>query len=125
MDEASPPVIETLLSYDYPGNVRELRNIIERAVILAAGSAITPDHIVLEMRELDNDPYATREQRLEQSLHSEIEQRMLVRRRDSVDEAAVLHALRQHNGHRKAAAHMLGISERTLYRLMKKLRAPR
>ena len=35
----APNVLETLLSYDYPGNVRELRNIIERAVILEIGRA--------------------------------------------------------------------------------------
>ncbi|MEJ2392868.1 MAG: sigma-54 dependent transcriptional regulator, partial [Gammaproteobacteria bacterium] len=118
----APQVIETLLSYDYPGNVRELRNIIERAVILAAGTAITPDHIVLELHDQLDTPYAAREQRLEDSLEHELQQRRLVSRRDSVDEESVLQALRQHNGHRKAAAQMLGISERTLYRLMKKLR---
>jgi len=118
----APPVIETLLGYDYPGNVRELRNIIERAVILAAGAAITPDHIVLELRDQIDARYVEREQRLEDSLHRELQQRMLVRRRDSVDEAGVLQALRQHNGNRKAAAQALGISERTLYRYVKKLR---
>ena len=115
-------MIETLLSYDYPGNVRELRNIIERAVILAAGSAIAPDHIVLETHDQSDAGYAAREQRLEDSLQQELLSRRLVSRRNSVDEVSVLQALRQHNGHRKAAAQMLGISERTLYRHMKKLR---
>jgi two-component system response regulator AtoC len=36
-----------LAAYDYPGNVRELKNLVERAVILAAGEAITPENIVL------------------------------------------------------------------------------
>jgi two-component system response regulator AtoC len=121
----APQVIETLLSYDYPGNVRELRNIIERAVILAAGAAITSDHIVLELRNQIDEMYAAREQLLDNSLHDELQQRMLVRRREDVDEQSVMHALRQHNGHRKAAAKMLGISERTLYRHMKKLRDDR
>jgi two-component system response regulator AtoC len=118
----APQVIETLLGYDYPGNVRELRNIIERAVILAAGTAITPDHIVLELREQVDAMYAVREQLLDDTLHRELEQRMLVRRRTQVDDESVLQALRQHNGHRKAAAAMLGISERTLYRHMQKMR---
>jgi len=118
----SPQVIETLLSYDYPGNVRELRNIIERAVILAAGTAITPDHIVLELREQVDAMHAAREERLEVSLHSELDQRMLVRRREQIDEGEMLKALREHNGHRRSAAEKLGVSERTLYRHMKKLR---
>ncbi|MBI1424785.1 MAG: PAS domain-containing protein [Gammaproteobacteria bacterium] len=118
----APQVIETLLSYDYPGNVRELRNIMERAVILAAGAAITSDHLVFEVQDGSNDSYAAREQLLDDKLHQEMNQRMLKRRRSEVDEAIVLQALRQHNGHRKAAAQMLGISERTLYRYMNKLR---
>jgi DNA-binding NtrC family response regulator len=42
------PETERLLSgYDYPGNVRELRNVVERAVILSTGEVIDPGHIVL------------------------------------------------------------------------------
>ncbi|MEJ2452382.1 MAG: sigma 54-interacting transcriptional regulator [Gammaproteobacteria bacterium] len=118
----APQVIETLLSYDYPGNVRELRNIIERAVILAAGSAIMPDHIVLEMREQTDSPYDEREAQLDAGLQREIDQRMLVRRREQIDSDEILRVLREHHGHRKAAAEALGISERTLYRHMKRLR---
>ena len=118
----APQVNETLLSYAYPGNVRELRNIIERAVILAAGTAITPDHIVLELQDDSDTVHAVREQLLDDSLHGELEQRMLLHRRDHLDDESVLQALRQHNGHRKAAARMLGVSERTLYRHVKKLR---
>ncbi|HED35308.1 MAG TPA: sigma-54-dependent Fis family transcriptional regulator, partial [Gammaproteobacteria bacterium] len=44
----SPEVIEKLLSYDYPGNIRELKNIIERALILSAGSPIMSDFLVFE-----------------------------------------------------------------------------
>jgi DNA-binding NtrC family response regulator len=36
-----------LRAYDYPGNVRELKNLVERAVILSAGDEIAPEHIVL------------------------------------------------------------------------------
>lgn len=118
----APQVIETLLRYDYPGNVRELRNIIERAVILAAGTAITPDHIVLEMRDHVETSSPAREHYMEDGQQRKISSHRLIRRRDSVDEESVLQALREHNGHRKAAAQMLGISERTLYRHMKKLR---
>jgi len=118
----APQVIETLLSYDYPGNVRELRNVLERAIILAAGTVLTPDHIVLEPHETSEAEYTERELRLEHSLHDEIQHRTLVHRRDSLDEEAVMHALRKHGGHRKAAAQMLGVSERTLYRYMQKLR---
>jgi transcriptional regulator with PAS, ATPase and Fis domain len=41
-----------LLSYQYPGNVRELENIIERAVTLANGHAIEPSHLPLDLQQL-------------------------------------------------------------------------
>jgi DNA-binding NtrC family response regulator len=40
----SPAALQTLLSYDFPGNIRELRNLIERACILSAGEEITPEN---------------------------------------------------------------------------------
>ena len=40
----SPTALQTLLSYDFPGNIRELRNLIERACILSAGEEITPEN---------------------------------------------------------------------------------
>ncbi len=39
---------DALLAHDYPGNVRELRNLIERAVIYAAGEALQPEHLVFD-----------------------------------------------------------------------------
>ena len=43
----APETERLLLAYDYPGNVRELRNVIERAVILSTKDVIEPDSIVL------------------------------------------------------------------------------
>lgn len=118
----APSVIETLLGYDYPGNVRELRNIIERAVILAADNAITPDHIVLEMREQIDLQSVQQEAKREINVQHDSDQHILVRRREQIDSGVMMQALREHQGHRKTAAEALGISERTLYRHMKKLR---
>ena len=47
----SPAVIELLLNYEYPGNVRELQNLIERAVLLCeAGGSILPEHLPLSLK---------------------------------------------------------------------------
>jgi len=43
----SDPVLGLLSSYDYPGNVRELKNLIEQALIRSAGHVILPEHIVI------------------------------------------------------------------------------
>jgi transcriptional regulator with PAS, ATPase and Fis domain len=49
----SPPPIseeamQVMLAYSWPGNIRELRNVVERAVLLSDGNPITPDHLPLE-----------------------------------------------------------------------------
>ena len=44
----SAAALELLAARDYPGNIRELRNTIERATILADGNVITPSHLVAD-----------------------------------------------------------------------------
>ncbi len=52
-----PQAKEVLLAYSYPGNVRELENIIERAVALAEGSSLHLDDLPLDLREYSVTPY--------------------------------------------------------------------
>ncbi|MDH5483915.1 MAG: sigma-54-dependent Fis family transcriptional regulator [Gammaproteobacteria bacterium] len=107
----SPDVIERLLSYDYPGNVRELRNIIERAVILAAGSPIQPDFIVFENE--PNNPSIGR-------AHThEIDTAFYSTQTSRLTTQQVIDAIKQCGGHRSKAARLLGVSERTIYRHLK------
>ncbi len=117
----APEVIETLMAYDYPGNVRELRNIIERAAILAYGEDIMrPDHVVFEgprrdaggRGDGDGEPMAV-----------SMGRRLLQRRNGRLTDDEVLRALAQCDGHRARAAQRLGVSERTLYRYVERLRA--
>ncbi len=112
----APDVIERLMGYDYPGNVRELRNILERAVILAAGDALTPEHVVIEQSG-----------QMPQSITPEApgaveSERLLNRRNSELDTSTVMQALQQTAGHRRKAAAMLGVSERTLYRYVQRLK---
>ncbi|HCK82813.1 MAG TPA: sigma-54 dependent transcriptional regulator [Candidatus Competibacter sp.] len=104
----STAAMKQLVAYDWPGNVRELRNIIERAIILSGGShEIRPEHLAFGTSEsmapagtslsFDHDP----------SLE-EIEQHYLEK------------MLEKHSGHRAYVAKVLGISERNLYRLIRK-----
>ncbi len=91
-----------LQAYDYPGNIRELRNIIERAMLMADGDTLLPEHLPPELA--GTDAYAGTPG-VDAIVPLEIaEQRYLQ------------WALARHGGDRKSLARQLGISERTLYR---------
>ena len=111
----STEVIEALMAYDYPGNVRELRNIMERANILACDETLRPVHLVFEDR-LQADVEPVDSEAPPPVGHT------LVTRRGRLNAERIMSALKQCNGHRASAARMLGVSERTLYRHMQKLR---
>jgi two-component system response regulator HydG len=103
----SSEATDWLRRYPYPGNVRELRNILERACLLCDGDEIHLQHLPLELapaRSLpissDGPPPATRDFPDSNSLSFE-------------------EAVRNFKGSRKALAAYLGLSERTLYRRLK------
>jgi transcriptional regulator with PAS, ATPase and Fis domain len=52
--EIQPSAMELLLGYDWPGNLRELRNVLERAAILARGASIGPEHLPQELVHRDS-----------------------------------------------------------------------
>ncbi len=108
----SSEVIDKLLKHDFPGNIRELRNTIERAVILACDDSLTPTHIVLE----DGNIFSNGQEKARQAIEH------LIQRRGRLTEQMVLDALTQCDGHRARAAQLLHVSERTLYRHIKRLK---
>jgi DNA-binding NtrC family response regulator len=99
-----------MLRYDYPGNVRELENIVQRAVILARGDLITLDDLPATVRGMKEEsrspaPPSTRD------LRGTLER---------LEKEIVLEALRVNGGNQSQAARDLGLSERNLrYRLQK------
>jgi len=97
--------LDTLLAYDFPGNIRELENIIERAVILCRKEIITPDDLPLNL-EVKHFEVSAQETRLPQII-------------ESVERQKIEEALRHHKTQRKAAK-ALGITERMLgYKIRK------
>ena len=98
-------VMDQLVAYDFPGNVRELENMVEQAVALASGGVITVDDILPQTPKKQAHPSG-------QTLA------------DIVDEAerqAVIAALRAADGSRERAAVALDISPTTLWRKMTRL----
>jgi DNA-binding NtrC family response regulator len=96
---------QALLAYDFPGNVRELRNVLERASLLCDGEEIGLEHLRLEA----GPPRVPSPVAADPAGHelAAAERRTLAR------------AVAEHHGSRRALAERLGISERTLYRKLK------
>ncbi|MHB9097852.1 MAG: sigma-54-dependent transcriptional regulator [Syntrophales bacterium] len=95
-----PEVHAAFADYDWPGNIRELQNVIERAVILSSGRITLSDLPELIRRPVKQPPVA-----MDGNLRD-------------LEREAILEALAQCDGNRRLAAGRLGISKRTLqYRL--------
>ncbi|GIU81743.1 MAG: sigma-54-dependent Fis family transcriptional regulator [Acidobacteria bacterium] len=114
--EVSPEAMEALKSYDWLGNVRQLRNCLERAVLLC-------DHGVITLKELPPEvvnrtqptPYQIYEPQKEISLDSQPSTLAL----RELEKRQILNALERTGWHRGKTAKLLGISPSTLYRRLK------
>lgn len=98
-------VVARLMAHDFPGNVRELENIVEQAFVLCRGGLIEVRHLPPEFREA-----AT-------GAGNGIGERNL----RAMERHIIAETLRCHNGNRKLAAAELGIDVATLYRKIKAL----
>ena len=116
----SPEVIETLLTWNYPGNVRELRNVVERAAILACDGALRPEHVVFDEPQRAGAGPGAGVSGSSTPGGARPPSPALRRPCARLSEETVAHALRQCQGHRGRAAAMLGVSERTLYRRLRR-----
>jgi two-component system, NtrC family, response regulator HydG len=97
-------VLEALLSYEFPGNIRELENMIEQAVALSGGGVIEVEDVIPDPAK---QPASTG--------------RALADVVDGAEREAIEAALRECDGNRERAAELLGISPTTLWRKMTRL----
>jgi PAS domain S-box-containing protein len=99
----APEAMALLMAHDYPGNIRELENIIEHAFVICADGPIKPaclpDSIGSRQPSLVENP--------NQGMNSAVR---------SAETLAILEALRRNNGNRLAAARELGMHKSTLFR---------
>ena len=104
MSGLSPEAFTRIMNYDFPGNVRELQNILEHAFVLCDSNTIQSHHL---------PPYLSQEP---------VEDVVSVKgnlKIKSVEKALISKALQIHQGNRELAANELGINPSTLYRKIK------
>jgi DNA-binding NtrC family response regulator len=99
----STEVMARLMEHDFPGNVRELENIIEQAFVLCQGVTIELNHLPPELRGA-------------QMVNPDSLTRMGLK---SMEQLMITEALERNDGNRKRAAQDLGIDPSTLYRKIK------
>jgi DNA-binding NtrC family response regulator len=102
----TPELIAQLQRYDWPGNIRELQNIIERLVILSDGAMLDVTHLPKEILNGDAPP-ANGTARVEDLTLEEVERRHII------------DTLERYEGQKSIAAEKLGISTTTLWRKLK------
>ncbi len=103
----TPEARRVLVAYPWPGNVRQLKNVIENMVVLAAGDRLTVDDIPAEIH---TPPNGAADQQFSSLAGISLE---------DAEKELIRNTLKMVSGNREQAANILGIGERTLYRKIK------
>ncbi len=109
--ELSPEAWKALYNYSWPGNIRELENVIERAVVLNSGGVISPEdlpeYLIDREEELDVDRFIPLDAPLQKTL-------------EQIEEKLIIRALKRCNNVQSHAAEMIGITKSLFQHKMKK-----
>jgi DNA-binding NtrC family response regulator len=104
VDSISDEVVSIFMSYDFPGNVRELEHIIERAVILADGKTIKPKHLPGRFQKAPPSPVAAGKKFIPLA---------------EMEKQYILEVLAATGGNKSKTVELLGISRAALWRKLK------
>ncbi len=111
----SKEALKLFLNYDYPGNVRELKNIVEKIVILEEGDYILPQHLPAELTR----EYSSAEKSANYRSFTRIFEQGLTSYVENLEKEAIMEALKQCDGNKSDAAKLLKIDRSTLRYKMK------
>jgi DNA-binding NtrC family response regulator len=104
--------LSMLIGHDWKGNVRELENTVERAVLIGAGETLLPEHLILEPSRIPGNP----QDRLAVPVGTTVRE---------MERALIVKTLREVHDNRTRAAEILGISIRTLRNKLREYRTER
>jgi PAS domain S-box-containing protein len=103
IERVDPAVFDMLMRHDFPGNIRELENVMQHAFVLCRGTVIGLAHLPGELASGES-----------------FEQRSVPLTLKSVEKHTIENALRDNAGNRSATARQLGIDPSSLYRKMRR-----
>lgn len=104
---------ELLMDYSYPGNVRELRSIMERALTMSQGNTILPKHLLDEIRYHNAGFLAS----VDKNVLKEISRKTL----REIELQRIKQTVKECNGNISRTAQILGVSRNTVYRKLRQL----
>jgi two-component system response regulator PilR (NtrC family) len=110
--QLSAAALEELRNYDFPGNIRELENILERATALSSSKEVAPEDLRLRLGAAEEAPAGARAGTRDVPLPDYL---------DRIEREAILDALAKTSFNRTAAAKLLGVTFRTLRYRMQRL----
>jgi two-component system, NtrC family, response regulator HydG len=125
----APETLQAMTRYNWPGNVRQLENLVERLAILTPGPLILPEALADEFRTASlnrpapvvsviNPPAPAKP--LLESVEPQASGDEGLRKVDQLERQAILEALTKTGGKVQDAAHILGLSQATMYRKVKR-----
>ncbi len=117
--ELAPPAIDALSSFSWTGNVRQLRNCLERAILLADNGVITTKELPPEVVFRRDEPSVSVSYNLPKENGTNSFQNHAPTALHEVEKQEILRALEQTGWHRGKTAELLGISSSTLYRRLR------
>jgi PAS domain S-box-containing protein len=107
----SPEILNILENYDWPGNIRELSNILERILYSIDGDTIQIQHLPIFLQSMSAGSM-------------KLQPTLLRRLREDMEKEALIQAIRISKDNKNKAAKLLGIHRTALYKKMKKLNIP-
>jgi two-component system response regulator PilR (NtrC family) len=120
VQEISSYAMKVLLEYDYPGNVRELENIIERGIALESSNIILPESLTLSTYKKEGKPIKKSEAFIVVESEDELHNQGLDKVMAKLEKEMIEHALVKTNNSKMRAAELLKISFRSLrYKVQK------
>lgn len=117
----SQHVMQSLLQHDWPGNIRELKNVVERLIVFSENGEIQADHLPFDIDEQSAEQIQEASPNTSYFINAERDHRPLKARLEEYEKAILIEELKKTNGNKQLCAQNLDITRATLYNRLKRL----